>query len=82
MGDARFPKRFQAAGRAGAYLRIIHAGEVRTGDAVRRQERPDHGVTLGLVMDAVGDPGRAAELLAAPQLPPQWRRYASTGGTW
>ena len=34
MGDPRFPKRFLAAGRFGAYLRVLEEGEVRAGDAV------------------------------------------------
>jgi len=46
MGDPRFPRRFLAAGRPGAYLRIVEAGQVRAGDAVRVVSRPESGVTL------------------------------------
>jgi MOSC domain-containing protein YiiM len=77
MNDARFPKRFQAAGRPGAYLRIVEAGTIRAGDTIRLLDRPDHGVTLGLMSDAVADPRKAAALLAAPSLPEYWRRVAS-----
>lgn len=73
MGDARFPKRFLAAGRLGAYLRIIEAGELRRGDAVQLVSRPDHGVTLGLMGASVRDPALRAHLQRAPQLPPHWR---------
>lgn len=74
MNDARFPKRFLAAGRLGAYLRIIEAGEVRAGDAIQLVLRPDHDVTLGLMAESLRDPRKAAALLAAPQLPHNWRR--------
>ena len=48
MGDGRFPIRFAAAGRPGAYLRIIEHGELGAGDVVtvadvpgpRRHRRP------------------------------------------
>lgn len=73
LGDARFPKRFLAVERLGAYLRIIEEGEVRAGDAIRVVLRPDHGVTLGLMAGSLRDPGIAAALSAAPQLPESWR---------
>lgn len=76
MADAEFPKRFQQAGRAGAYLRIIEEGEVRAEDAVDVVFRPAHGVSLRRMLDALSDPDRAAALLAAPQLPDSWRRLA------
>jgi MOSC domain-containing protein YiiM len=77
VGDARFPKRFLSVGRLGAYLRIVEEGEVRAGDAIEVVSRPDHDVTLRLVAEALRDPELAAALLAAPQLPEQWRRYAA-----
>jgi MOSC domain-containing protein YiiM len=49
MGDDRFPARFAAAGRPGAYLRIAREGEVGAGDEVLRFYRPDHGPTIGQV---------------------------------
>jgi MOSC domain-containing protein YiiM len=78
LGDARFPKRFLAVGRPGAYLRIVEPGEVRTGDAVRVLDRPTHGVTLALVAASVQDPALRPRLLAAPQLPAFWRRAAAS----
>ena len=77
MDDARFPKRFLAAARQGAYLRIIEEGELRAGDAIHVVHRPDHGVTLGQMVEAVRDRRRAAALLRAPRLPDFWRRLAS-----
>jgi MOSC domain-containing protein YiiM len=77
MADPLFPRRFQAAGRAGAYLRIVEAGHVRAADALDVVRRPQHGVTLRQMLDSLGDPGRSAALLAAPELPDAWRRRAS-----
>ncbi|MGI8546229.1 MAG: MOSC domain-containing protein [Gemmatimonadaceae bacterium] len=76
MGDAQFPKRFQSAGRLGAYLRIIEAGEVRAADTVRVISRPGHGVTLRLMAESLRDREKTAALLAAPGLPPFWQRVA------
>lgn len=74
LGDTRFPKRFLAVGRLGAYLRIVEPGEVRAGDEVRVIERPAHGVTLALVAASLRDPSLRPRILAAPQLPANWRR--------
>jgi MOSC domain-containing protein YiiM len=69
MGDPRFVKRFGAALRLGAYLRVIEEGEVAAGDAAEVVERPDHGVTVGLVGKAMlGESELAPRLLEAPAL--------------
>jgi MOSC domain-containing protein YiiM len=77
MDDSHFPKRFLAVARAGAYLRIIEEGELRAGDVIDVVGRPDHGVTLAHMVEAVRNRGRAASLLRAPRLPDFWRRLAS-----
>jgi MOSC domain-containing protein YiiM len=77
MGDPDFPRRFLAAARLGAYFRIIEEGELRAGDAIGVVDRPDHGITLGHMVEAMRDRGRAAALLRAPRLPDFWRRLAS-----
>lgn len=51
MGDGRFPARFDAAGRPGAYLRISREGEVSAGDEVVRFYRPDDGRTIGHIAE-------------------------------
>ena len=77
MGDPRFPARFAAAARPGAYLRIVTEGEVAAGDAVRVVDRPDHGVTVGLVERAYHlDRSLAPRLLDAPGLPEPWLDWA------
>jgi MOSC domain-containing protein YiiM len=70
MGDPGFPKRFAAAGRPGAYLRIVREGDVGAGDAIEVVSRPDHGVTSALVSRALlGERELLARALAAPELP-------------
>jgi len=76
MGDDEFPERFQEAGRMGAYLRIVAEGEVAPRDAIEVISRPDHGVTLRSMIEALGNPERLRGLLRAPGLPAQWRRLA------
>jgi MOSC domain-containing protein YiiM len=77
MGDNRFGKRFVAAGRPGAYLRIVEEGELGAGDAVEVVRRPEHDVTMRLMMHAgLVDQDRLPELLAAPDLIADWREWA------
>jgi MOSC domain-containing protein YiiM len=77
MGEDGFPRLFAAAGRPGAYLRILAAGTVAAGDALIVEHRPSHGVTVQAVADAYHrDHSRAAELLAAPELPGNWQAWA------
>ena len=57
MGDSRFPKRFAAAGRPGAYLRVVREGDIGAGDSITVAERPEHGVTCAIVSRAIlGEP--------------------------
>jgi MOSC domain-containing protein YiiM len=78
MGDARFPARFAAAGRPGAYLAIEQEGEVGAGDDVILMGRPDHGLTVGDVERAYHlDRSRAARLLDVDDLPEGWRSWAA-----
>ena len=51
LGDAAFEARFADARRLGAYLRILHAGELGAGDEVRVVSRPERGMTIKLVGD-------------------------------
>jgi MOSC domain-containing protein YiiM len=76
MGDAYFPKRFLAASRMGAYLRVVSEGEVGADDAVTVTYRPDHGVSLRIMTQALSQPERAAQLRSVDRLPAFWRRVA------
>ena len=76
MGDSRFGRRFLRAGRPGAYLRIVEEGEVGAGDAVEIVRRPEHDVTMRLMMHAaLVDKDRLPELLGAPDLTAEWREW-------
>lgn len=77
MGEHGFPRLFAAAGRPGAYLRILVAGSIAAGDALIVEHRPSHGVTIHTVAEAYHrDRSRAAELLAAPELAEHWHTWA------
>jgi len=77
MGDGRFPIRFAAAGRPGAYLRIIEHGELGAGDDITVADVPDHDVTVALVAHAFHDDhSLAAKLLTAPALGAGWPDWA------
>jgi MOSC domain-containing protein YiiM len=77
MNDPRFPKRFQAEGRMGAYFRIVREGDVGAGDAIAIVSRPEHGVTLADMVGALQNPAKAERLGRVPGLPAFWRRFAT-----
>lgn len=77
MGDPYFVKRFLRARRMGAYLRVVEEGDVGAGDDVRVTSRPEHGVTLRMMTEALRDDEKAARLLAVDRLPAFWRRLAA-----
>ena len=77
MGDPRFPARFAAAGRPGAYLAILEQGALGAGDRIQVIHRPGHGVTVGLVAASYHRDHRlATSILAAPELAEAWRHWA------
>ena len=76
MGDPRFPKRFAAAERPGAYLRIIREGDIGASDTVRVVSRPAHAVTSALVSRAIlREPALLAVALQATELPAELRAW-------
>ncbi|HZD02024.1 MAG TPA: MOSC domain-containing protein [Actinomycetes bacterium] len=77
LGDPRFPRRFAAAGRPGAYLRILVPGEISPGDPVTVSHRPAHGLTVDHVARAYNtDHGLAADLVRVPELAADWHTWA------
>lgn len=76
VGDPRFVRKFLQALRPGAYLRIVHEGDIGAGDLVTVTSRPAHGVTLRLMVEALRDPRKAAALARVPRLPAFWQRIA------
>ena len=78
MQDPSFPVHFAAAGRPGAYLRIVEEGEIGAGDEIRVGEKPGHGLTVGDVARIYHqERNRAALLLRAPELAEGWQEWAS-----
>ena len=76
MGDPTFLKRFALASRPGAYLKILEEGEFGAGDRVEVDlaGRPDHGVSVRLVSDAMlVDHSLIPRAREAPQLIPKLR---------
>ena len=70
MAEPRWLKRFGAEKRPGAYLRVLHPGDVRAGDQVRVLDRPSHGVTIGESFHAwMHDTDRLREYLTIEDLP-------------
>ncbi len=77
MADQRFPSRFAAAGRPGAYLRIVTEGDIAAGDDICVLSRPGHGVTVGIVERAYhADRSLLPRLLDAPELAVTWVDWA------
>jgi MOSC domain-containing protein YiiM len=78
MGEPAMVKRFARASRPGAYLRIVAEGSVTAGDAIEVVSRPEHGVTVRDVSDAILlDETLLASAAAAPELPAElaeWMR--------
>jgi MOSC domain-containing protein YiiM len=68
-------KRFTAAGRPGAYLRVLETGEVRAGDSVEVLDRPDHGVTVAELLAARAGDRSLLPRLHGVALPPGWRDW-------
>jgi len=76
MGDPRFLKRFAAAGRPGAYLRVIHEGDLGAGDAVEVVSRPAQGVTSAVVSRAIlTEPHLLTTAAEAGELPAELREW-------
>jgi MOSC domain-containing protein YiiM len=52
MGKKGWAKIFTAAGRPGAYLRVIAPGAIRAGNSIEVIDRPDHDVTVNFMFRA------------------------------
>jgi len=69
--DPGMVRRFAHAGRPGAYLRIVQEGELGAGDDVEILWRPDHGITIAIVAQAIVSDDDALAIAAhASGLPP------------
>lgn len=78
MDDPGFVKRFAAARRPGAYLRIVEAGVCSAGDEVTVEFRPLGSITMAQFADIFfSGSSRAGELLTVERLPKSWRDWAA-----
>jgi MOSC domain-containing protein YiiM len=78
MAEQGWVKRFTIRARPGAYLRVIVPGEIRAGDPVVVESRPDHDVTIGLTFRALTrEPELLPKLLAIDALPLDVRKQAA-----
>jgi MOSC domain-containing protein YiiM len=76
MESVEFPVYFAAAGRPGAYLRVLEEGELGAGDEVEVVHRPGHRLTIAAVAEIYhGDRARCEELLRAPEIGEEWRTW-------
>ena len=73
LGDPLFPKRFLAAARPGAYLRIIEQGDVGAGDTIDVVTRAGHDVTLRAMAQLARGHGDPSILRGVDRLPRYWR---------
>jgi MOSC domain-containing protein YiiM len=70
LARADWIKRFTEAARPGAYLRVIEPGQIRAGDLVMIEHRPDHDVTVAITFRALTlEPDLLPRILAAGALP-------------
>lgn len=77
MGDSGFVERFAAAGRPGAYLRVVAPGDVEAGDTVGLSARPAHGLTVGDIAAAYAGDGELLETIAEnPDVTADWSVWA------
>lgn len=73
----RWIKTFTEAGVPGAYFRVLSSGQLRAGDGITIEYRPDHDVTIELAFNArMKDPGLAPALLKADALSTELKSYA------
>jgi MOSC domain-containing protein YiiM len=76
FGDPKMLKRFSAALRPGAYLRIAEEGELAAGDAVEIVKRPDHDLTIaGFAHAYLEDRSELPRLLEVPAVSKTWRDW-------
>lgn len=77
LGERAWARRFIERGAPGAYLRVVQEGQVRTGDGIRVEERPEHGLTVALAFRALTTERHLLpNLLAEPRLAEKLRRKA------
>jgi MOSC domain-containing protein YiiM len=77
FGDPKMLKRFAAARRPGAYLRIIEEGTLEAGDAAQLVTRPEHDLTIAAFAEAYLADRAALPRLQIPEVSKDWRDWAA-----
>jgi MOSC domain-containing protein YiiM len=78
LDEPHWVKRFAAAGRPGAYLRVLSEGSVQAGDDLTVLSRPELPVTVAESMRAFyGDPEIMSRLLQVPGRGEKWDEIAA-----
>jgi len=76
-GEEHWVRRFAAAGRPGAYLRVLTEGEISAGDDIEVLSRPEQRVTVAESMRAYyGDADLMRALLMVPDRGAKWEAIA------
>lgn len=77
MDEPGWVKRFTAAGRPGAYLRVVELGELGAGDSVEVVSRPEAGITVAdWFRGRHGDADALGRILAVPGHDVEWDAMA------
>lgn len=77
LARAGWIRQFTAAARPGAYLRVIEPGQIRAGDPVVIEHKPEHDVTVAVTFRALTtEPDLLPRLLAAGALPDDIKELA------
>lgn len=78
MGEKGWVRRFAAAGRPGAYLRVVEEGTVAAGDPVEVVHRPRERVTIAEGVEAFyGDAAVMRRIITLPWRSPKWETIAA-----
>jgi MOSC domain-containing protein YiiM len=77
MGDEQFPGRFEAAERAGAYLRIVEAGSIEAGDGIAVEPTTLPATPLSALAAVEIDESTLVAVVDDPRVPDGWRRTAA-----
>lgn len=75
FGDPRMLKRFAAARRPGAYLRIVEEGRLEAANSVERVSRPDHDLTIGAFAHAYLSDHSQLPRLLIPEVSEDWQEW-------
>jgi len=78
MNDPAFPRRFAAAMRPGAYMRIVVEGMLGAEDEIRVVERPSHSLTVRDISRIyTRDRDEVERLLTVPKMSESWKTWAT-----